>query len=297
VREGNHEPRRPHSVFTQVRWVSIPQRAPQLNCSTTACAGAGEACAGAPPLTPGTGPSRRRGRAAGPRNAPVDGRSCRSHAGTGRVRGCLVLQACEVARIRPKTPDIRTTAPPSGNPERRSRTPARRRETPGTAPRDPGSSARGTRTPPPEREKREPRPRNVRTAPPAQELTPRTRKTRGPPQVRTPRSVVAASPSGKRPTSVSCLHRRSHLHRPRRRTTRLRRTSCRRRRSFPRGGCRRRTNRSLPRPTSCRCCRCRDAFRWTPPPRGRPSAPDGVNRPCGRETPEPPRRGPRSPPG
>jgi hypothetical protein len=168
---------------------------------------------------------------------------------------------------------------------------------PGTAPRDPGSRARGTRTPPPEREKREPRPRNVRTATPAQELTPRTRKTRGPPQVRTPRSVVAASPSGKRPTSVSCLRRRSHLHRPRRRTTRLRRTSCRRRRSFPRGGCRRRTNRSLPRPTSCRCCRCRDAFRWTPPPRGRPSAPDGVNRPCGRETPEPPRRGPRSPPG
>jgi hypothetical protein len=93
---------------------------------------------------------------------------------------------------------------------------------------------------------------------------------------------------------VSCLRRRSRRHRPRRRTNRLRRTS-RRRRSFPRGG-RRRTSRSLLRPTSCRCCRCRDASRWTPPPRGRPSAPDGVNRPCVRETPAPPRRGLRSPP-
>jgi hypothetical protein len=53
VTRGNHERWRRHSVFTQVRRVSIPQRAPQLNCSTTACAGEEEACAGAPWLTPG----------------------------------------------------------------------------------------------------------------------------------------------------------------------------------------------------------------------------------------------------
>lgn len=35
---GNHEHWPCHSVFTQVRRVSIPQRAPQLNCSTTAYA-------------------------------------------------------------------------------------------------------------------------------------------------------------------------------------------------------------------------------------------------------------------
>lgn len=36
---GNHEEWLRHSVFTQLRGVSIPQRAPLFNCSTTACAG------------------------------------------------------------------------------------------------------------------------------------------------------------------------------------------------------------------------------------------------------------------
>ena len=44
---GNHERWRRHSVFTQLRGVSIPQRAPLLNCSTTACATAARASAGA----------------------------------------------------------------------------------------------------------------------------------------------------------------------------------------------------------------------------------------------------------
>ncbi|MCR3727024.1 hypothetical protein FHS35_003879 [Streptomyces umbrinus] len=35
---GNHERRVRHSVFTQLRRVSIPPRAPQLNCSTKKCA-------------------------------------------------------------------------------------------------------------------------------------------------------------------------------------------------------------------------------------------------------------------
>ena len=35
---GNHERRVRHSVFTQLRRVSIPPRAPQLNCSTGKCA-------------------------------------------------------------------------------------------------------------------------------------------------------------------------------------------------------------------------------------------------------------------
>jgi hypothetical protein len=35
---GNHERRVRHSVFTQLRRVSIPPRAPQLNCSTRKCA-------------------------------------------------------------------------------------------------------------------------------------------------------------------------------------------------------------------------------------------------------------------
>lgn len=42
---GNHERWRRHSVFTQLRGVSIPQRASQLNCSTAAYA---RACEGRP---------------------------------------------------------------------------------------------------------------------------------------------------------------------------------------------------------------------------------------------------------
>ncbi len=92
-------------------------------------------------------------------------------------------------------------------------------------------------------------------------------------------------PVGRRP--VSCLRRRIHLHRPRRRTTRLRR-------SFPRGGCHRR-NRSLPRrPTSCCCCR---PCRRTPTPGAAHSPRSRANRPCVPGTPAPPRKALRSPPG
>lgn len=45
---GNHERWRHHSVFTQLRGVSIPQGAAQLNCSTRAYAQACQAHAGAP---------------------------------------------------------------------------------------------------------------------------------------------------------------------------------------------------------------------------------------------------------
>lgn len=52
---GNHERWRRHSVFTHLRGVSIPQRAPLLNCSTTACATAAMAYAGAQEHPPGRG--------------------------------------------------------------------------------------------------------------------------------------------------------------------------------------------------------------------------------------------------
>lgn len=44
---SNHEQRHPHSAFTQLRRVSIPPRAPQLNCSTMSCAGRGNCTASA----------------------------------------------------------------------------------------------------------------------------------------------------------------------------------------------------------------------------------------------------------
>jgi hypothetical protein len=46
---GNHEQSSHHSVFTQLRGLSIPQRAPLLNCSTMAYAWRARTTAGRPP--------------------------------------------------------------------------------------------------------------------------------------------------------------------------------------------------------------------------------------------------------
>lgn len=80
---GNHERWRRHSLFTQLRWVSIPQRAPLLNCSTVAYARAAT-------RTPEHSNIRR---GAGPGGCPTgvtehDGRGCAPPHHDGR-RGCL----------------------------------------------------------------------------------------------------------------------------------------------------------------------------------------------------------------
>ncbi len=66
VWRGNHELWRHHSVFTQLRGVSIPQGAPQFNCSTGAHTPARAARAGAWERPPGVFPGGRSCWARGP---------------------------------------------------------------------------------------------------------------------------------------------------------------------------------------------------------------------------------------